>query len=308
MMKTLKLMIGLLIACSASAFAGDLTPAQEKAQRNLYAYLQKAKYDPTVDTSDNSVCFRRNGVLYWITFDEDSPILYTFHRKAFKVGDDETSYKRKPSIIAANEVNRKHKNLKLTVEEKKVDIAIQVYAAKTEDFTAVFPKYFSQFGNVDTDFKKEYQIAKNAEQEAKDKAEQEARKNLPPSVLRNLVTSMSFRLLDENGNEKSAYDKPLRSFNAKYIQARLEFASWTEPETEFKLQLKVTRPNGQVIYLPGKKVSVESKVTLKKTKKAQLVELDQFGSIKQGFWKAGEYKVDVLESGDVIYTTTFNIL
>ena len=194
------------------------------------------------------------------------------------------------------------------MEEKKVDIAIQVYAAKTEDFTAVFPKYFSQFGNVDTDFKKEYQIAKNAEQEAKDKAEQEARKNLPPSVLRNLVTSMSFRMLDENSNEKSAYDKPLRSFNAKYIQARLEFASWTEPETEFKLQLKVTRPNGQVIYLPGKKVSVESKVTLKKTKKAQLVELDQFGSIKQGFWKAGEYKVDVLESGDVIYTTTFNIL
>lgn len=157
-MKTLKLMIGLLIACSASAFAGDLTPAQEKAQRNLYAYLQKAKYDPTVDTSDNSVCFRRNGVLYWITFEEDSPILYTFHRKAFKVGDDETSYKRKPSIIAANEVNRKHKNLKLTVEEKKVDIAIQVYAAKTEDFTAVFPKYFSQFGNVDTDSRKNIKL------------------------------------------------------------------------------------------------------------------------------------------------------
>ena len=30
MMKTLKLMIGLLIACSASAFAGDLTPARRK--------------------------------------------------------------------------------------------------------------------------------------------------------------------------------------------------------------------------------------------------------------------------------------
>ena len=70
----------------------------------------------------------------------------------------------------------------------------------------------------------------------------------------------------------------------------------------------MTRPNGQVIYLPGKKISVETKVTLKKTKKPQLVEMDQFGSVKQGFWKAGEYKVDVLESGDVIYTTTFNIL
>lgn len=308
-MKTLNLIVGLLIAYSASVFAaGDLTPAQEKAQRSLYAYLQKEKYEPTVDTSDNSVCFRRNGVLYWITFDEDSPILYTFHRKAFKVGEDETSYKRKPSIIAANEVNRKHKSLKLTVEEKKVDIAIQVYAAKTEDFTAVFSKYFSQFGNVDVDFKKEYQIAKNAEQEARDKAEQEARKNLPPSVLRGLISNMSFRLVDDNGTEKTAYDKPLRSFNAKYIQARLEFSSWTEPETEFKLQLKVTRPNGQAIYLPGKKVSVESKVTLKKTKKPQFVELDQFGSTKPGFWKAGEYKVEVMESGDVVYTTTYNIL
>lgn len=307
-MKTLKLIIGLLIACSASVFAGDLTPAQEKAQRSLYAYLQKEKYDPTVDTSDNSVCFRRNGVLYWITFEEESPILYTFHRKAFKVGEDETSYKRKPSIIAANEVNRKHKNLKLTVEEKKVDIAIQVYAAKTEDFTAVFSKYFSQFGNVDVDFKKEYQIAKNAEEEAREKAEQEARKNLPPSVLRGLIANMSFRLVDDNGAEKTAYDKPLRSFNAKYIQARLEFTSWTEPEAEFKIQLKVTRPNGQIIYLPGKKVSVESSITLKKTKKPQYVELDQFGSTKQGFWKAGEYKVEVLESGDVIYTTTYNIL
>ena len=308
-MKTLNLIVGLLIAYSASVFAaGDLTPAQEKAQRSLYAYLQKEKYEPTVDTSDNSVCFRRNGVLYWITFDEDSPILYTFHRKAFKVGEDETSYKRKPSIIAANEVNRKHKSLKLTVEEKKVDIAIQVYAAKTEDFTAVFSKYFSQFGNVDVDFKKEYQIAKNAEQEARDKAEQEARKNLPPSVLRGLITNMSFRLVDDNGTQKTAYDKPLRSFNAKYIQARLEFSSWTEPETEFKLQLKVTRPNEQAIYLPGKKVSVESKVTLKKTKKPQFVELDQFGSTKPGFWKAGEYKVEVMESGDVVYTTTYNIL
>ena len=151
-MKTLKIIICLLLAFTASASAGDLTPAQKDAQLKLYNYLQKKKYEPSVDTSDNSVCFRREGVLYWITFDENSPILYTFHRKAFKVGADEMSYKRIPSIIAANEVNRKHKTVKLTVEDKKVEIAIQVYAAKTEDFTAVFSSYFSRFEDVDTDF------------------------------------------------------------------------------------------------------------------------------------------------------------
>lgn len=307
-MKTLKIIICLLLAFTASASADDLTPAQKDAQLKLYSYLQKNKYEPSVDTSDNSVCFRRGGVLYWITFEENSPILYTFHRKAFKVGTDESSYKRRPSIIAANEVNRRHKTVKLTVEDKKVDIAIQVYAAKTEDFTAVFSSYFSRFDNVDSDFRNEYQIALKAERESADRIEEEARKNLPPSVLANQIVNASFRLLDADGVEKTAYDQPLRSFNARYIQVRLEFAPWKEKDQEFDLQIKVTRPNGKPIYLPGKKVTAEMTVTLEKSRKNQMIEFDQFGSPKEGFWKAGEYKVEVMEAGDVIYTTTFNIL
>lgn len=307
-MKTLKIIICLLLAFTASASAGDLTPAQKDAQLKLYNYLQKKKYEPSVDTSDNSVCFRREGVLYWITFDENSPILYTFHRKAFKVGADEMSYKRIPSIIAANEVNRKHKTVKLTVEDKKVEIAIQVYAAKTEDFTAVFSSYFSRFEDVDTDFKNEYQTALKAELESMNRLEEEARKDLPPSVLTDKIVNMSFRLLDADGVEKTAYDQPLRSFNARYIQARIEFAPWREKAQDFDLQLRVTRPNGKTICMPGKKVTSEMNVTLEKSKKNQMIELGQFGSPKEGFWKAGEYKVEVIESGDVIYTTTFNIL
>lgn len=307
-MKTLKIIICLLLAFTASASAGDLTPAQKDAQLKLYNYLQKKKYEPSIDTSDNSVCFRREGVLYWITFDENSPILYTFHRKAFKVGTDETSYKRIPCIIAANEVNRKHKTVKLTVEDKKVEIAIQVYAAKTEDFTAVFSNYFSRFENVDTDFKNEYQTALKAERESMNRLEEEARKDLPPSVLTDKIVNISFRLLDADGVEKTAYDQPLRSFNARYIQARIEFAPWREKAQDFDLQLRVTRPNGKPIYMEGKKVTSEMTVTLEKSKKNQMIELGQFGSPKEGFWKAGEYKVEVIESGDVIYTTTFNIL
>ena len=307
-MKTLKIIICLLLAFTASASAGDLTPAQKDAQLKLYNYLQKKKYEPSVDTSDNSVCFRREGVLYWITFDENSPILYTFHRKAFKVGADEMSYKRIPSIIAANEVNRKHKTVKLIVEDKKVEIAIQVYAAKTEDFTAVFSSYFSRFEDVDTDFKNEYQTALKAERESMNRLEEEARKDLPPSVLTDKIVNMSFRLLDADGVEKTPYDQPLRSFNARYIQARIEFAPWREKAQDFDLQLRVTRPNGKTICMPGKKVTSEMNVTLEKSKKNQMIELGQFGSPKEGFWKAGEYKVEVIESGDVIYTTTFNIL
>lgn len=307
-MKKVKLICYLLIACSVQVIAGDLTPVQEKAQRSLYSYLLKEKFDPSVDPTDNSVCFRRAGVLYWITFTEDSPLLYTFHRKAFKIGTDENSYKRNPAIIAANEVNCSHKTVKLTVEEKKVEIAIQVYASKTEDFTSVFNSYFKRFENVDADFKTAYKTALKAERDAAERMEQEARKNIPPSILRGYIANMSFRLLDENGNEKTAYDQPLRSFNAKYIQARIEMQPWKDKDSQFKIQLKVTRPDGNPILLPNKKVTAEEEITILKSRKNQMIELDQFGSSKEGFWKAGEYKVEVFENGDIIYTTSFNIL
>lgn len=306
-MKTFNLLCCLLLAFAPQVFAGDLTPSQEKAQRALYAYLDKNKYNPEVDT-DNSVCFRVAGILYWINFEEESPILYTFHRKGFKVGTDNSSFKRRPAIMAANEVNSKHNAVKLTVEEKKVEVIMQVYAANTDDFTAVFDKYLKCFDKVDEDFKKAYSSALRAEKEAADRAEQEARKHLPPSVLRNQVAGISFRLLDADGKEKSAYDQPLRSFNARYIQARIEFNPWKEKDADFKLQLKVTRPDGNPIYLPGKKVTAEGDVTIQKSKKNQMIEINQFGTNKEGYWKAGEYKVELLEGGDVIYTTTFNIL
>ena len=100
----------------------------------------------------------------------------------------------------------------------------------------------------------------------------------------------------------------IRLFNARYIQARIEFNPWKEKDADFKLQLKVTRPDGNPIYLPGKKVTAEGDVTIQKSKKNQMIEINQFGTNKEGFWKAGEYKVELLEGGDVIYTTTFNIL
>lgn len=306
-MKKLNLLCCLLLMFATLVFAGDLTPSQEKAQRALYAYLDKNRYNPEVDT-DNSVCFRVGGILYWINIDEESPMLYTFHRKGFKVGTEESSFKRRPAIMAANEVNSKHNIVKLTVEEKKVEVIMQVYAAKTEDFTAVFNKYLKCFDKVDEDFKKAYSTALRAEKDAADRAEQEARKNLPPSVLKDRVVGISFRLLDADGKEKSAYDQPLRSFNARYIQARIEFNPWKEKDADFKLQLKVIRPDGNPIYLPGKKVTAEGDVTIQKSKKNQMIEINQFGTNKEGFWKAGEYKVELLEGGDVIYTTTFNIL
>lgn len=308
-MKKFNLIIMLMVVFATQAFAKDLTPAQEKVQRSLYTYLYKEKFAPEVAEEDNSVCFKRGGVLFWINIDGDSPFMLTFHRNGFKIGkEEEHAYRSDIAIKAANEVNKKHKTVKLTVEEKTVDISFHVYVNKAEDFTAVFHKYLTDFSDVADDFKKAYSAEKAARKKAEERAEEEARKNLPPSVLRDKIVNASFRLIDSDGNEKTPYDQPLRSFNAKYIQARFEFDAWRDESATYKLQIKVTRPNGTPIYLPGKKYTAEKEVTIEKSKKNQFVEFEEFGSDKEGFWKAGEYKVEVMESKDIIFTTTFNIL
>ena len=313
-MKKINLLVCMLLAFATHALANNLTQAQEKAQRELYAYLDKEGKTPEVDI-DNSVCFRYNGVLYWINIEEESPLLFSFHRKGFRVGNEESDYKRTPAIVAANEVNCKHRAVKLSVEEKRVEVKMQVYVDKAEDFTAVFNEYLKCFNNVDTDFKEAYKLAAQAEKEKADAIDKMIRDQMPPSVLKDMVNNISFRLLNEESMEVTPYDQPLRSFKARYIQARIDFKNldnkWEgkETEKEFKLQIKVTRPDGTPIYLKDKKYSAEGTIKLPKKKKGEhSFELKEFGSPKEGFWKAGEYKVELMESGDVIYTTSFNIL
>lgn len=307
-MKTLRLLFFLLIISSVNVFANDLTPTQKKAQRSVFAYFKGQKLEPSVDPSDNSVCFKQNGVLYWVTIDEEKPLLFTFNRVAFKIGNEEKDFQRNLAIIAANEVNAKHKLVKLTVLEKKVEIAVRVYASSAEEFTGAFQRYYKAFENVSADFKKAYSAALEAQQRAEEQAEAEARKNIKPSELRDMIESVSFSLSDAEGNVTSEYDKPLRSYQANYIKTRLTFQPWTKENAEFDLIIKVTKPNGKPIYQTGKKYSAAMTVAIKKSKKLQDVEFDEFGSTEQGFWKAGEYKVEIFESGDLIYTTTFNIL
>lgn len=307
-MKKLFFMLSFMLTFGFSANAADLTPAQEKAQRSLAQYLHREKFEPSIDPSDNTVCFHRNGTLYWISFDENSPVLYTIHRKGFKIGGEE-GYQRNLAVTAANEVNLKHKALKVVVEQKKVDFAIQAYAASPEAFNAVFKSYYKMFDNADADFKNAYNVAKNRERAAREKMEEEVAKNNPPSVLEPMIVNVSFRLIDVDGNEKTGYDQPLRSFNARYIQPRLEFLPYKEKEPRtFEIKLKVTKPDGKVIYLPGKKYTAETEITMEKSKKNQFFEIEEFGTSKEGFWKAGEYKVEFYESNSKFYTTTFNIL
>ena len=301
--------LSIFMAFTPYAAETPMTPAQEKAQRSVYFFLDKEKFKPEVDSKDNSVCFRQDGILYWITFSDTDPMLYTLHRKGYKVGNGKDLYKRTPATIAANEINLKHPGVKATVSDDRVSLTLETYAATPQDYNKMLLATFKTFQNVDADFKAAYKEAFEQEKLEKEQTVKEITDVLPPSALRNAIKSVSFRLVDDEGKPITEFNEPLRAYMTRFIQPGIELNPWSESSRECVLYFRIIRPDGELICIPGTKYSAKITLPLEKSKKPIFNEVNGFvGSDKEGFWKAGEYKFEVLDAYDVIYETTFNLL
>lgn len=309
MMKNLRIMtLTALMALSMGTMAQKpLTDEQSKAQKALMEYLRLAGLQPTVDTKDNSVCFKREGVFYWVTIDEGSPVLYTIHRKGLKF-DNETTFKPSCAKVACNEVNRKHK-VKCVYNEKRVEFLAQTYAMTPTDYQGGFFRTLFAFKDVDATFKSTYEKAFDKWQ--KDSVEAN-RPIIPEGAVGNsplTVSDIAFGSFDAQGNALADFNQPLRKNSCRYIKARVKVSS-TEKGL-FKLGMKITNPDGKpMVATKGMDYSSTGNIELKKPKKDTEATLAPFGTDKPDFWKAGEYKVAIydFEKGVQLFTTTFNIL
>ena len=299
-------MVGLCLSMSAMA-QKSLTEDGIKAQRALVEHLRAVGLTPSIDTRDNSVCFKSNGVFYWVTFDENSPVLYTIHRKGLKF-DEDPAFKPSCARVACNEVNLKHK-IKCIYKDKRIEFIMQTYAKDPSDFHGGFRKMLAAFKDADETFKSTYDKA--FDQWKKDSIAQ----NEPriPKDLRQTsclkVTYIAFGNFDAKGNVISDYNQPLRKSSCKYIKATLDVSS--SEKGIFKIGMKIISPDGKaMVTTKGVDYCSTTNIEIKKINKTQECELDSYGSDAKDFWKSGEYKVEIydFEKGAQLYSTTFNIL
>ena len=264
----------------------SLTEDGTKAQKALVEHLRASGLTPSIDTKDNSVCFKSNDVFYWVTFEGNSPILYTIHRKGLKF-DEDPAFKLSCARVACNEVNRKHR-IKSTCNEKRVEFIMETYAKEPSDFHGGFRKMLAAFNDVDVTFKSTYDKA--FDQWKKDSIE----KNKPiiPSVpvpgnSPLTVSYVAFGNFDANGNMISDYDLPLRKSSCKYIKASIDVSS--SEKGIFKIGMKIINPDGKVmVATKGLEYCSTTNEEIKKVNKK--VELHDF------------------EKGALLHSTTFNVL
>lgn len=308
-MKNLQMMaLTAIVALSMNAMAQKpLTDEQTKAQKALMEHLHTIGMSPSIDAKDNSVCFKKGGVFYWVTFDEGGPVLYTIHRKGLKF-DEDPAFKPSCARAACNEVNRKH-NVKCSYNEKRVEFYAQSYAMNPSDYLGGFLRTLNAFSGVDQTFKNTYDKA--FDRWKKDSIESN-RPIIPEGAVGSSplkVSSIAFGCFDAQGNAITDYNQPLRKNSCRYIKAKVKVSA-TEKGI-FKLGMKITSPDGKaMIATKGMDYSSTGNIEIKKAKKEIEAVLAPFGTDKPDFWKAGEYKVAIydFEKGVQLYTTTFNIL
>ncbi|MGN0213321.1 MAG: hypothetical protein ACI4AH_00755 [Muribaculaceae bacterium] len=299
-------MVGISLSMSVMA-QNALTDDAAKAQKALMEYLRSKSISPSIDTRDNSVCFKSEGVFYWVTFEESAPVLYTIHRKGVKFEED-PAFKPSCARIACNEVNRKHK-IKCSYNDKRVEFVMQTYAKEPSDFHGGFGKMMAAFKGVDETFKNTYD-------KAFDKWKKDSIANntpITPEVTDGasplIVTYICFGNFDAKGNVISDYDKAIRKSQCQFIKASLDVES--EEKGIFKIAMKLFNPEGKaMVATKGFEYSATSNIEIKKTGKPIQCELGSYGSSDKDFWKAGEYKVEIYdyEKGALLYTTSFTIL
>lgn len=308
-MKTIRIIVAVIGLClSMNVMAQNpLTEDGSKAQKALVEHLRTVGLTPSIDTRDNSVCFKSNGVFYWVTFDDNSPVLYTIHRKGLKF-DEDSAFKPSCARVACNEVNLKHK-IKCTYKDKRIEFMMQTYAKNPSDFHGGFQRMLAAFKDVDVTFKTTYDKA--FDKWKKDSID-ENKPIIPDTPISNSplkITYIAFGNFDAKGNVISDYNMPLRKSAIKFIIASIDVLS--QEKGIFKLGMKIFNPDGKaMIATKGVDYCSTTNVEIKKANKAQNCELDPFGSDAKDFWKAGEYKVEIydFEKGVQLYSTTFNVL
>ena len=306
----------LLIAASLSLVmvAQDLNEACTKAQKSLIEYLRSNGISPSVDPKDNSVCFktRNSEVLYWVTFEGDGPVLYTIHRKGIKF-DNDTTFVPACARIACNEVNQKH-NIKCVYDKdnKRVEFLMQTFAKDPSDFHGGLKEMIKSFKDVDETFKREYEKAHKEWLEKKQKEKEN--QTLPPPVINRghsplEISKISFANFDMAGNMISDYDEPLRKSNCRCVKTKVNVAS--KEKGLFKLGIKIYNPdNKPMVASKGNEYAATQNIEIKKTGKPIPIELPSYGSDREDFWKAGEYRVEIydFETGVQLASETFNLL
>lgn len=254
---------------------------------NIRTFLQEEGFSPYIDSDDESLCFKKEGVLYWLDFMGSKPVYIQFHRSGN--GTEDCDLGRLLEII--NDINREYRCVKVTLSStgKSVNYNVEVYCNSPEDFRYAFYKYIKVLDSA----KKEV-LAKYAEGGS-------SASSSGPAVKYN---SASVRNEDAEGNPITDYGVTIYSYRTKYLKPRINLT--VKKSGNYDIYVKMYGPNGLTTGSSSPD-GYSYKVSKYLSEGTSDVTLTGWGSDTAGHWKAGDYRFEFYLNGKLLGTKYFTV-
>lgn len=288
MKKVILLILG-VVAMVMTAKADDPTGDALRFRSSMRTFLQEEGYSPYIDSDDGTLCFKKEGTLYWIEFKGASkPVYIEFHRAGNGTTDCDMNILR--GIL--NKVNRTYRCVKciLSSDESFVSYAVEVYANSLEDFKYCFYKYMSVLDSGHTEVVDGYTEAENSGEYAS---------STPVKF-----NSASVRNEDNDGNVITDWGTTIYAYRTKYLTPKINVT--VSKEGNYDIYVKMYGPNGLTTG-DNSPSGYSYKATRYLNTGTRDVKLTGWGSNTAGHWSAGDYRFEFYLNGRLLGTKYFTI-
>jgi hypothetical protein len=225
-MKRLLFILIICFSCISSTFADNYTPDQLKFRSSLMAFLKEEGFSPYIDNTDNSLCFKKEGVVYWIMVGKDTPHFMTFNRSGWSFSG-ENAIDRDKAIVAANDVNRVVESAKVYCSDKNVVFSVESYSRSSEDYKYVFYANMRSLDSAYSNFKKQYNgnTSSDSSQGGSSDSSPSSYSNVQPSSGGNTIYFDQFN--SDNASWKASNEGNIKYSNGKLIITDRKNFGWT---------------------------------------------------------------------------------
>lgn len=145
------LFVILLFLFSLNCLGEEISYAAKSFRSSIQSFLREEGFAPTID-NDESLCFKKEGVAYWIDILGEKPFYVTFHREG--IGAENAN---EGNILKAiNEINTNIRAIKCCYVNNYISLGIESYCYVAEDFKYVFYSYLNILDAADGAVKEAY--------------------------------------------------------------------------------------------------------------------------------------------------------
>ncbi len=277
------ILVGLLSI--AILHAEELTPEQKQFRLNIMQFLKEEGFSPSIDEEDNSLNFKKEGELHWITLSDSNPFYLEFHKSGLTCENAD----RKIVIEAVNDGNRKVRCAKAILNEKTISFAIEMYCHSAEEFKYIFYKSLKELESIEETVSNYYNEHSKGTVSA-------------PFT----VSSVSIANADQNKNIITPYENKIYSYKTQYIQPKLYID--TKQAGIYDIFVKFYTPNGLSTASNGSSptgYSYKNSITL--STGFDSYEMIGWGGSDSGHWTKGNYRIEFYYNGEIIAQKTFTI-